>query len=91
MNIINQYVQTKFEEKENGYKFTGTCDVKDNQIIMLQVSVVEIETGTHIGNMNISNTGTSVSLMGSTKLEDLTKFSETLIRFRSELETVLLE
>lgn len=90
LNITEQYTQSRFEKKETNYSYQGTCDVKNNSIVNIQVAIYN-ENGVHIGSINNREDSATVSLVGNTKLEDLAKFSNNLITIKEELETILLD
>lgn len=90
LNITEQYTQSRFEKKESDYSYQGTCDVKNNNIVNMQVAIYN-EAGVHIGSINNREDSASVALIGNTKLKDLAKFSDALIVIKGELETLLLD
>ena len=39
INILDQYTQVSFETSDDKYKYTGVCNIKDNTINYINVTV----------------------------------------------------
>lgn len=91
INILDKSTQVNFEKTDDIYKYSGTCNIKDNNIIQVNVTVYTIEYNYRIGDMSIrDDSGISISLVDSSSLSSLPTFATILNQIKSELEDLLL-
>lgn len=89
INILDQYTQVSFETSDDKYKYTGVCNIKDNTINYINVTVYLDKD--RLGDMNIRNdSGISISLLDSADLKNLFSFTNILNEIKTELEETLL-
>lgn len=91
INIIDQYTQVSFEKINDDYKYSGTCDIKNNSITRVNVTVYNKEYNYRLCDMTSSkNSGVSISLVDNANLDKLASFVTMLKDIRLELEDYLL-
>lgn len=91
INILDKYTQVNFEKTDDIYKYSGTCNIKDNVITQVNVTIYTIEYNYRIGDMSIrDNSGISISLVDNDKLSKLSIFATILNQIKTELEDLLL-
>ena len=92
INILDKSTQVNFEKIDDIYKYSGACNIKDNNIIQVNVTVYTIEYNYRIGDMSIrDDSGISISLIDSSSLGNLPTFATILNQIKSELEDLLIE
>ena len=91
ITILDNYTQVSFETVNDTHKFTGVCNIKENKIILIDVTVYEISKDYHLGTMSTGEgQGTTINIINGTDLTYLTQFAETLGNIKKELEEQLL-
>lgn len=87
ITILDSYIQTSFEYVEGIYKYTGTYNVKDEKISLINITIYKADGLIHQGNMTATNTsGVSISVNERADLQDLTKHVDVFLAIRSELQ-----
>ena len=90
INILDKYTQISFDVPDDEFKYSGTCNVKDNKVNSVNISISTIDTNYRIGTMTTSSGyGASVSIDNVTDLVSMQKFITILQEAKQDLEKEL--
>jgi hypothetical protein len=91
MVILDRYTQISFETTNETHKFTGICNIKDNKIILVDVTIYDLSTEYRLGTMSLGESqGASINIINITDMTYLSQFVEVLKTIKIDLEKQLL-
>ena len=88
ITILDKYTQISFNKTDDSYNYTGTCNIKENQISNIEITISTIDSNNRVGAMSSSSGfGASVTIDKIKNLTDMQTFVAVLQEIKNDLET----